>query len=104
MSIINDNTIFWNIPVTGFAIAMTNNQSTIMLRPSSTLATGNIVLPAAPIEGHIVTILSSQIISSFTLSSGAYIDNSPTALAANIPIKYVYTTNATIGTGWYKLQ
>jgi hypothetical protein len=104
MAILNDNTIFWNVPATGFAIALNNNQSTVMLRPSGTLASGGITLPTAPVEGHIVTIISSQIVSSFTLSSGAYIDSTPTALAANVPIKYVYTTNINIGTGWYKLQ
>lgn len=88
-------------PGTGFSITISNGVSSLILDPAGTLATGTIVLPAAPTDGQLVNVSSSQIITALTVSpnSGQSIKNAPTTLTAGGGFKYLYmVSNAT----WYR--
>lgn len=59
----------YNVPLTGFTIVMTAEQSVVSLNPAGTLATGTVTMPPTLYDGKIVSIFSSQIITSLTLNT-----------------------------------
>lgn len=71
------------IPTTGFAITIANNIANLILKPAGTLATGTVTMPATPVDGQEVTIMSSQIITALTVlaNTGQSIDGTFTAAA-----------------------
>ncbi len=89
-------------PTTGFSITIGNNVQTLILNPAGTLATGTITLPASPIDGHLVRICSSQIITALTVSpnTGQTITAAPTTLGLGGGFAYIYDL---AGTNWYRL-
>lgn len=83
----------YQVPLTGFSITMTVSQSVVSLNPAGTLATGTIVMPPTGFDGKTVTIFSTQIVTALTLStsnSATFAPAAVTALAANVPVSYVY--------------
>lgn len=91
-------------PATGFAITVANNVSTLILDPAGVLATGDVTLPAAPVDGHIVRITTSQDITALTMHANAgqtLIPAFSTTLAAGIGISYIYVPAVT---SWYRLH
>lgn len=56
------------VPLTGFSITIGNQVGTLILDPAGTLATGTVIMPASPVDGQEVSIIMTQIVSSFTLS------------------------------------
>jgi len=95
-------------PTTSFNIQMLNTDSTVILDPLGTLATGTLFLPVAPLNGQRVSITSTQTISAFTLSPGGAqtVKNAPTALTpittngGLIGVEYIYQA---LNTTWYRL-
>ena len=59
MSILNDNTIRWIVPVDAETITLNNGDSTIMCVPTYTTTTGTWTMPAAPVDGHIIYIANA---------------------------------------------
>jgi hypothetical protein len=55
-------------PSTGFSQTIANC-TTLLLKPSRTLASGTVVVPAAPVDGQIARVLSSQTITSLAARS-----------------------------------
>lgn len=83
----------YNVPVTSFTLTLTPLQSAISLNPAGTLAAGTIVMPATTVDGKVVTIFSTAIVTALTLSttnSATFAPAAVTALAANVPVGYVY--------------
>jgi len=74
----------YNVPVTGFSIALGNAVTSLILNPAGTLSTGTITLPASPIDGQLVRISSTQIVTTLTLTvvGGQTLKNAITTLAA----------------------
>lgn len=88
-------------PLTGFSITIPNGVSTYLITPAGTLATGTFTLPAAPYEGQVVEIVSSQTQTAVTIAASAghtISGTAATALVRSTKIAYVF-----ISTVWYRI-
>lgn len=99
---VSDQSYSLQVPTTGFSITIADNTSALILNPAGTLATGTVTMPATPIDGQIVRVSSSQIVTGLTVSanSGQTISNAPTTLAAGAGFGYIYNVS---GTNWFRL-
>jgi hypothetical protein len=88
-------------PTTGFAITIGNQNARLVLHPAGTLATGTVTMPAAPIDGQLVEVMSDQAVTTLTVSAnaGQTIANPPTTLAAGTGFGYLYCA---ADTEWYR--
>jgi hypothetical protein len=86
---------------TGFSYTFPVGITTLILNPAGTLATGTVIMPAAPADGMTITISSSQIITLLTVSAntGQSIVSAVTTLLAGGGAKYIYRAT---GTTWYR--
>jgi hypothetical protein len=89
------------VPTTGFSITVPDRTTSLILDPAGTLATGTVVLPAIPLDGQIVEIMSSQTITSLTVSpnTGQSIKNAATTLSAGGMMAWGYCLG---NTTWYR--
>lgn len=71
-------------PTTGFSTTIPNESNALSIRGAVTLATGTVTMPAAPIDGQMVSISSTQTITAFTLNpnAGHTLDAAPSTLGA----------------------
>jgi hypothetical protein len=95
------------VPTTGFVITIGNTVKTLILAPTGTLASGKVILPAAPVDGQIAAITSTQTIIALTVaaSPGQGVVGAPTTLTVSTTGPYCYefeyvAPNAT----WYRRQ
>ena len=88
-------------PTTGFTQTIANNCTTLLLTPSGMLASGTIVMPAAPVDGQIARVLSSQTITSLSVSpsSGQSIVDAPPTIGSSAPFSMIYDLASTT---WYR--
>jgi uncharacterized membrane protein len=94
----------YQVPLTGFTITMNVDQSAIALNPAGTLATGTIVMPPVTVDGKIVTIFSTAVVTALTLTptnSATFAPAAATALAANVTLGYVYDK---ANNQWHRFQ
>lgn len=54
------------VPITGFTTTVSNTTNILVLEPTGTLATGTITMPASPVDGQVVRIVSTQIVTALT--------------------------------------
>lgn len=92
---------FPQTPTTGFSITIPNWANVLQLTPAGTLASGTITTPPAPTDGEIISIVSSQTVTSLTLTAntGQTINTGVTSLVANAAPSYQY--NAATGVWTY---
>jgi hypothetical protein len=85
-------------PTTGFSVTIPAGCASYIMTPAGTLASGTLIMPVLPFDGQIIFILSTQAITSFTLSpnSGQTISGAPTAIQGNTGHSFIYA-----GTVWY---
>ena len=90
-------------PTTGFSITIGNASTTLLLTPAGTLATGAITMPATPVDGHIVRVVSSQTVSTLTVSAnaGQSISGAPSTITATTPFAMIYDLAST---AWYRMS
>lgn len=88
-------------PSTGFSQTIANNCTTLLLKPSGTLASGTVVMPAAPVDGQIARVLSSQTITTLTVSpnSGQSVVGAPSTVGPSAPFSMIYDLAST---AWYR--
>jgi hypothetical protein len=100
---IADQSAVRDVPTTGFSYTVPNQVNIVVLDPAGTLATGTVVLPAAPIDRQTVRVASSQIITALTVSpsAGQTLKGAPTTLAANTSVAWIYFSATST---WYRLQ
>lgn len=81
------------VPLTAFSLTFGNSQTSLVLNPAGTLATGTITAAPMPSDGQRECVLSSQIVTALTwnANTGQTINNAPTALAANVPVCFTYS-------------
>jgi hypothetical protein len=95
----------YNVPLTGFTIVMTAEQSVVSLNPAGGIATGTITMPPTLYDGKIVTIGSSQAITTtltLNTSNGAtFVPAAPTTLAANVSVSFIYDK---ANNQWHRFQ
>jgi hypothetical protein len=89
------------IPTTGFSLTINNGfrQYNLILNPAGVLATGTVIFPTNPVQGDVVSLLSTQNVTALTIivPSGITATGSVTSLTANASVKFVFS-----GTTWYK--
>ena len=104
---LNDVGYSYQTPTTGFSITIGADVTTLILDPAGTLATGTIIMPAAPRNGRIINLSSSQTITALTVSpnTGQSIKNAPTSLTVSTTsgqgYQYIYRA---ANTTWYRLK
>lgn len=94
----------YNVPLTGFTLVMTAEQSVVSLNPAGTLATGTVTLPPTLYDGKIVSIFSSQTITALTLNtsnSATFVPAVVTTLAAGSSVSYIYDL---ANNQWHRFQ
>ncbi len=94
----------YNVPLTGFTIVMTAEQSVVSLNPAGTLATGTITMPPTLYDGKIVTIFSSQTVTALTLNtsnSATFVPAVVTTIAAGGSVSYIYDK---ANNQWHRFQ
>lgn len=93
-----DLNYIYNAPITGFNLTLT--AATTLLEPAGTLATGTLTFPAAPVDGALITVSSTKIITALTLAGNGktIAPPVPTTIAAGGVLRYIFRgTNNT----WY---
>ncbi len=95
-----DSNYNYQQPATGFSITLSNTDWHVILDPAGTLATGTITMPPNPLQGQIVNIRSSQIITTLTISpnSGQGVVGAPTTLGVGGSTEGIYRLN---NGNWY---
>lgn len=90
----------YQVLTTGFSYTFAAGTTTLIANPAGTLATGTVTMPAAPGDGMVITIESTQQITALTVAAntGQSLVNGTVTLKQNQPLSYVYRlTNTT----WY---
>lgn len=97
---ITDLSAIVTIPVAGFSYTIGDRVGTLILDPAALLATGTLVMPAAPLQMQKVVVSSTQTITVLTVSAnaGQSIKNALTTLTLGGGFAYIY-----IGTTWYRV-
>lgn len=102
VSIVLQNNVY-DAPTTGFTynFDITNTFISLVLNPSSTIANGTIILPDTPMDGQTIEVLTSQDITTLTVSpnTGQTILNAPITLGANTGFSYRYVAAVTT---WFR--
>jgi hypothetical protein len=72
------------VPVTGFSFTIPVGVTNIIFDPAGVLPTGAIVMPASATDGQVISIITSNTVTSVTISAnqGQSISNAPTTLTA----------------------
>jgi hypothetical protein len=78
-------TIYEVVQVTGFTYTVPNDAEQIALKPAGTLASGTITMPAAPTDGQVLVISSTQTVTALTHSAntGQTLIGAATTILAN---------------------
>ena len=90
----------YQVLTTGFSYTFAAGTQTLVINPAGTLATGTITMPASPVDGMVITITSTQPITTLTVNAntGQSINNGGAlGLAAGGSLSYVYRLT---GTTW----
>ena len=90
----------YQTPTTGFSYTFAAGTQTLIANPAGTLATGTITMPAAPADGMVITVQSTQQITALTIqgNTGQSLVGGAITMRANQPESFVYRlTNTT----WY---
>jgi len=89
------------VPLTGFSITLDNN-SVLVLEPAGTLATGTVLLPASPLDGQRIRIISTQTQTALTITAatGDTVVGTATALVALTPVEFSYKLSSR---KWYRI-
>ncbi|HJW41371.1 MAG TPA: hypothetical protein VJ476_09120 [Rhizomicrobium sp.] len=96
-----DKSYLYQAPTSGFAITAGSAVGRLILDPAGTLASGSITMPAAPKDGQILRLASSQTITALTLTpnTGQSIVGTLSSLTANGFAEYTYRG---ANTTWYR--
>ena len=97
----SDPSVSYQVPLTGFSIAVAAGILTLNLEPAGALAAGTLVMPATPYDNQQLIVMSTQTITALTVSpaAGQSIKAAPTTIAANTSFKYRYKAS---NTTWYR--
>jgi hypothetical protein len=90
----------FQVLTTGFTYTFAAGTTTLIANPAGTLATGTITMPAAPADGMVITIESTQQITALTVAAntGQSLVGGTVTLRQNQPLSFMYRiTNTT----WY---
>jgi hypothetical protein len=83
-------------PTTGQTVTIGNFTTYTFIAPGGALAALTIALPSAPIDGQEVVVLTTQKITSVTITAGVSILNPPTTLPAGATFAFKYVQGSAI--------
>lgn len=88
----SDTTYDQLVPTTGFSYTFSNTTGTLLLKPAGTLAAGTLHFPPQPVDGQVVRVSSTQIITALTLSvpAGYTLLSGVSTLAAGGKFAYIF--------------
>ena len=91
----------YQTPLTGFSITPSDTTNTLVIDPAGALLNGTVTMPANPVNGQKLTILSTMAITTLTISpnAGQALDGTLTTIAANGFGSWVYRLS---NTTWYR--
>lgn len=103
MAGIADQSYILFTPTDDFDIVIYDNISTIILDAGCTLSTGTITLPNVPIDGQIISVISSYDITSVDVqvNIGQTILNTPLMLMGGISFSYLFVSSTST---WYRIR
>jgi hypothetical protein len=92
----------FQVLTTGFSYTFAAGTQTLIANPAGTLATGTITMPAAPADGMVITIESTQQVTAVTVqgNSGQTLTGAPSQLIPNQPLSFIYRQS---NTTWYAM-
>lgn len=95
-----DTSFAYLTPATGFSVTISAGVGRLIIDPAGTLATGTVVMPAAPVNGQVFVLNSSQIVTALTLSAnaGQSILGAITTIGLGGRIECIYRSSSTT---WY---
>jgi hypothetical protein len=81
----------YQVPVNGFSITFPDGAINLVIDPAGVLATGTIVMPPNPIDGMVVSMITSQTITAITISpnQGQSVVNAPASLT-NSGLSFIF--------------
>ncbi len=85
-------------PVNAGSVTMNNNSPGVVLIPAGTIATYTITFPSSPIDGQIIFITTTQVVTAVTLN-GTGINGAPAGLSPSVPVSFIWLTS--VG-GWLR--
>jgi len=93
-------TIQYSVPTTGFNITVANTTRFLILEPAGGLASGTITMPASPVTGQVVSLLSTKAVTSLTHSpnTGQTLLSPITSMTAQGRYAWIYYAPTTT---WY---
>lgn len=92
----------YNVPLNGFSLTIAAGIQALILDAGNTIASGTVIMPAAPVDGQMTSVSTAHPITSLTVSpnTGQSIANAPTTLAAGAGFRYLYRA---ANTTWYRV-
>jgi len=90
----------YQVLTTGFSYTFAAGTQTLVINPAGTLATGTVTMPASPVDGMVITVVSTQQVTAVTIAgnTGQSLVGGAAQLIPNQPLSFVYRlTNTT----WY---
>ncbi len=93
----------YQVLTTGFSYTFAAGTTTLLANPAGTLATGTITMPAAPVDGMVITFSTTKQITALTVNgnTGQSVTSGPTFMAAGSSASYVYNL---ANTAWRPLN
>jgi len=92
----------YQVLTTAFAYTFAAGTQVLVIVPAATLATGTITMPAAPADGMVITVQSSQQVTALTFNAntGQTLVGTAVQLIPNQPLSWVYRLTDTT---WYPM-
>jgi len=92
----------YQTPTTGFSYTFAAGTTALVMSPAGTLATGTIIMPAAPADGMTINISSTQQVTAVTVqgNTGQSLVGAPVQLIPNQPLAFIYRLS---NTTWYPM-
>jgi hypothetical protein len=93
----------YQVLTTGFSYTFASGTQTLVINPAATLASGTITMTAAPADGMVLTIESTQQVTAITIqgNTGQSLVGGASQLIPNKPLSYIYRLS---NTTWYPYQ
>jgi hypothetical protein len=93
----------YQVLTTEFTYTFAAGTQTLVINPAGTLATGTITMPAAPADGMVITIESTQQVTAVTVqgNTGQTITGAPVQLIPNQPLSFMYNL---ANTRWFSFN
>lgn len=93
----------YQVLTTAFSYTFAAGTQTLIINPAGALATGTITMPAAPADGMVIWVTTTQQIVALTVNgnTGQTIVSNVTSLAPNQSVAYLYRSS---NTTWYPFE